>query len=286
MKTLKIAIRIILILFLLFVINGLDCRMKVRQYTITSSKITRPLKIVLITDLHSCWYGKGESRIVKKIDRFRPDLVLLGGDIFDDRKPFDRTIQFFNTIGPRYRCYYTTGNHEVWSGQLDSIKNIVRQSGVRILEGELVTLRHGKDTFDLCGWPDVTEHARWSVVWNGVDSLSKRCNPARYSILLHHRPEFVEKFMDYGFDLMLAGHYHGGQFRLPWQREGYYAPDHAGTLKYTGGDYPFGNRHAIVSRGLARESTLIPRFYIRPELVEITIVPEEKAELNATSNAK
>ena len=282
MKTLKIIIRLILVLFLLFIFNGLDCRLKVRKYTIGSAKITQPLKIVLITDLHSCRYGKGERRIIKKIDQFRPDIIMLGGDIFDDNMPFDRSTQLLNNIGPRYRCYYTTGNHEVWSGQIDSIKNIVRQSGVKLLDGEKETLKHGNDTLNICGWPDVTEHARWYVVWNGVDSLSAICNPRYYNILLHHRPEFVEKFMDYGFDLMLAGHYHGGQFRLPWMKEGVYAPDHAGTLKYTGGDYPFGNRHAIISRGLARESTLVPRFYIRPEIVEITIYPEAEPQIRKT----
>lgn len=282
MKTLKIAIRIILILFLLFIINGLDCRMKVRRYTISSDKITQPLKISLVTDLHSCRYGKGESRIVNKIDQFRPDIIMLGGDIYDDNLPFDRTTEFLNNIGPRYRCYYTIGNHEVWSGQLDSIKTLATKAGVRVLDGERVVLKHGKDTINLCGWPDVTERVTWSQVWNGVDSLIRDCDTTHYTILLHHRPEMVDLFMIYGYDLMLAGHYHGGQIRLPWMKEGMYAPDHIGEMKYTGGDYPFGKRHAIISRGLARESTLIPRFYIRPELVEITIYPEAEPQIRKT----
>lgn len=274
MKTFKIAIRIILILFLLFVFSGLDCRMKVRRYTIASSKITQPLKIILITDLHSCSYGKGERRIVKKIDKFCPDMIMLGGDIYDDDLPMDITTEFLNNIGPRYKCFYVTGNHEVWTGHLDSIKTLVSSAGIRILDREKIRLKHGKDTINLCGWPDVTEHHTWSQVWTGIDSLARDCDSTFYSILLYHRPEMVELFMSYGYDLMLAGHYHGGQFRLPWMKEGVYAPDHCGTLKYTGGDYPFGGRHAIISRGLARESTLIPRFYIRPELVEITVLPE------------
>lgn len=275
MKTLKIAIRILLVAFLVFLACGLDCRMKVRHYSITTGKLSSPLRIVLVTDLHSCHYGKGEKRIVKQIDKFNPDVIMLGGDIYDDDLPMDITTEFLRNIGPRYRCFYVVGNHEVWGGHLDSIKNLVSTAGVKVLDGEIVTFPNGKDSITVCGWPDVTEHARWYMVWNGVDSLSKACNPDRYNILLHHRPEFVEKFMDYGFDLMLAGHYHGGQFRLPWMKEGVYAPDHAGTLKYTGGDYPFGKRHAIISRGLARESTLIPRFYVRPELVLITVNPEQ-----------
>jgi len=286
MKTLKIAIRIILILFLLFIINGLDCRMKVVNYTISSDKLSSPLKIVFITDLHSSYYGKGEKRIIKKIDKFQPDVIMLGGDIYDDTKPMDITQEFMCNIGKRYRCYYVTGNHEVKSGHLDSIKNLVRSSGVRLLEKETTVFLNGRDSINICGWPDVTEEAVWKKVWDGVDSLARNCNSDNYTILLHHRPEFVEQFMEYGYDLLTAGHYHGGQFRLPWKKEGVYAPDHAGAGTYTGGLYRFDKRYAIISRGLARGNTIIPRFYIRPELVEITIVPEEKAELNATSNAK
>lgn len=274
MKTLRTIIRIILLAFLIFVVSGLDCRIKVRKYTVTSSKLTSPLKIVLITDLHSCYYGKGESRIIKQIDKFSPDLIMLGGDIYDDVKPMDITQEFLCDIGPRYRCYYVTGNHEVKSGNLDSIKNLVSLSGVRLLDMETATFAHGKDSINICGWPDVTEHTTWRIVLDGVDSLARNCNRNFYTILLHHRPEFVETFMEHGFDLLTAGHYHGGQFRLPWMREGVYAPDHTAETKYTGGLYDFQGRYAIISRGLARESTRIPRFYIRPELIEITVLPD------------
>ena len=133
-----------------------------------------------------------------------------------------------------------------------------------------------QDTINLCGVVDVTQLLNWNRVRAAVDSLSRLCDTTHYTILLHHRPELIEIFMESPFDMVTAGHYHGGQFRLPWMKEGVYAPDHAGELKYTGGLYPFGNdRYAVVSRGLSRESTRIPRFYIRPELVLVTVHPKK-----------
>ena len=276
MKTLRLIIRIILLAFLVFLACGLDCRMKVRHYEIETGKLTSDLKIALVSDLHSCYYGKGERRIIKQIDKFHPDLIFLIGDIYDDERPMDITTEFFNIIGKRYSCWYVVGNHEIKSGNLDSIKTMIKNSGTRYLENEKTMVKIRKDTINLCGVVDVTQLLNWNLVRTAVDSLSRICDTTRYTILLHHRPELIEIFMESPFDMVTAGHYHGGQFRLPWMKEGVYAPDHAGELKYTGGLYPFGNdRYAVVSRGLSRESTRIPRFFNRPELVFVTIHPKQ-----------
>ena len=269
-------IRIILLLFLVFVLSGLDCRLKVRHYNIESGKISSDIKIALVSDLHSCKYGKGERRLIKKIDKFHPDLIFLIGDIYDDDLPMDITTEFFNNIGKRYSCWYIVGNHEVKSGNLDTIKTMVKNSGTRLLECERTRVKVREDTINLCGVPDVTEMLTWNRVRHAVDSLAEACDTTLYTILLHHRPELIDIFMESPYDMVTAGHYHGGQFRLPWMKEGVYAPDHAGELTYTGGLYPFGNdRYAVVSRGLSRESTLIPRFFNRPELVLVTVHPKK-----------
>ena len=269
-------IRIILVAFLAFLISGLDCRLKVTRYDIESGKLSSDLKIVLVSDLHSCWYGKGESRLVSHIDNFRPDLVFLIGDIYDDERPMDITTEFFNNIASRYSCWYVVGNHEVKSGNLDTIKTMVRNSGASVLDNRKASVVIRNDTVNICGVPDVTEMLTWDCVKRAVDSLSRLCDTSKYTILLHHRPELVETNMESPYDMVTAGHYHGGQFRLPWMKEGIYAPDHTGELKYTGGLYPFGNdRYAVVSRGLSRESTRVPRFFNGPELILITVHPKK-----------
>ena len=99
-----------------------------------------------------------------------------------------------------------------------------------------------------------------------------------FSILLTHRPERVEDYTGRGFDLVLAGHAHGGQWRLPGLINGLIAPNQGLFPRYAGGRYALdGDTTMIVSRGLARESTRIPRLFNRPELVVVDILPEGTA---------
>ncbi|MBR1853426.1 MAG: hypothetical protein IJ794_09850 [Lachnospiraceae bacterium] len=91
-------------------------------------------------------------------------------------------------------------------------------------------------------------------------------------ILLSHRPEKVDLYAQYDFDLILTGHAHAGQFRIPWINEGVWAPDQGLMAKYVNGIYELSNGTLMeVSRGLARESTPLPRFFNHPEIVSIEI---------------
>ena len=93
------------------------------------------------------------------------------------------------------------------------------------------------------------------------------------SILMTHRPERTEDYAGRGFELVLAGHAHGGQWRLPGLLNGLFAPDQGLFPTYAGGRYALGDTTLLVSRGLARESTRLPRFYNRPELVVVELCP-------------
>lgn len=96
-----------------------------------------------------------------------------------------------------------------------------------------------------------------------------------YTILLAHRPEWIDLYGTYDFDLVLSGHAHGGQWRLPGLINGVFAPDQGMLPKYAGGKYGVNGTTMIVSRGLARESTSVPRIFNRPELVVVDLVPGE-----------
>ena len=84
-------------------------------------KISSPIRFALVTDLHSCSYGKNQAWLVKMVDDENPDAILLSGDIFDDRLSDDNTKAFINAIAGKYKCFYCTGNHEFWSGRADEI---------------------------------------------------------------------------------------------------------------------------------------------------------------------
>ena len=99
-------------------------------------------------------------------------------------------------------------------------------------------------------------------------------NKEEFTILLSHRPELAERYQKYDFDLVLCGHAHGGQWRLPGVINGLDAPHQGVFPQYAGGRFDFENQTLIVSRGLARESTLVPRIFNRPELVIVDLESE------------
>ncbi|MBR4319366.1 MAG: metallophosphoesterase, partial [Oscillospiraceae bacterium] len=101
--------------------------------------------------------------------------------------------------------------------------------------------------------------------------LNETAQNGNYTILLSHRPELFPLYENCQFDLVLSGHAHGGQWRIPYLLNGLYAPNQGLFPEYAGGKYQSGQVTMLVSRGLARESTKLPRFYNRPELVVIDL---------------
>ena len=100
-------------------------------------------------------------------------------------------------------------------------------------------------------------------------------NADNYNIILSHRPEYFDTYEAHDYDLALCGHAHGGQWRIPGILNGLYAPNQGMFPKYAGGLYEEDGTTMIVSRGLARESTRVPRLYNRPELVIIDLLPSD-----------
>lgn len=264
-------ITIIIVLALL----AFDVRLKIVQYTITSEKIKKPMRIALVTDLHSCKYGASQKTLIDAVDREKPDMILLGGDIFDDEIPDDNTKIFLSAIAKKYPCYYVTGNHEYWSMRAHEMLDWLRAHGIEDIGGKIIQTNINGNEICLSGLNDPDE-ARYTGEGDGMKAELGRAMNERddtaFTMLLTHRPSFVDLYKDAGFDLVLAGHAHGGQWRIPGILNGVFAPDEGFFPKYAGGFYHFDNGgEMIVSRGLARESTRIPRLFNRPELVIINL---------------
>lgn len=264
-------ITIIIVLALL----AFDVRLKIVQYTITSEKVNKPMRIALVTDLHSCKYGAGQKTLIDAVDKEKPDMILLGGDIFDDEIPDDNTKIFLSAIAKKYPCYYVTGNHEYWSMRVHEMLEWLRAHGIEDIGGKTIQTNINGNEICLSGLNDLDE-ARYTGEGDGMKAELGRAMNERddtaFTMLLTHRPSFVNLYKDAGFDLVLAGHAHGGQWRIPGVLNGVFAPDEGFFPKYAGGFYHFDNGgEMIVSRGLARESTRVPRIFNRPELVIINI---------------
>ncbi len=285
-----IVLAIILALVVL-AIFAFDSRLLIRLYKIEAEEITNPIRIALVTDLHSCKYGENQSELIEAISAQKPDIILLGGDIFDDVKEDTNTELFLAGIADKYPCYYVTGNHECWSGnyRFNKQMGILEKYNIPVLSGETETLDINGETINLCGVddPDVymvnTDHEKDAEGYieaqtnkektfvSQIAAVSEAASDGNYTILLSHRPEYYEIYTEYTFDLVLCGHAHGGQWRIPGILNGLYAPHQGIFPKYVGGRYDTDDMTMIVSRGLARETTKVPRIFNRPELVIIDL---------------
>ena len=265
---------IALIIIVLIILVACDLRLKAVRYTFESSKVKNSFKVALITDLHGNWYGKEQSTLIKAIDKEEPDIVLLGGDIFDDNIDYQESEETIAILSKKYKCYYVTGNHEYWSKDIDNIISIVESYGITVLSGDVDTVDINGQLVNICGVndPEYYVYVSDSVsIEEQLKQVDEKVNPDYYTILLSHRPEYFELYSQYGYDLVLSGHAHGGQWRIPLILNGLYAPNQGVFPEYAGGLYEYNGGAMVVSRGLDRQGVKAPRIFNRPELVIIEV---------------
>ena len=162
-----------------------------------------------------------------------------------------------NPDGEKYPCYYTTGNHEEWSGEVDNIKKIVAECGVKVMAGEYVDF----SGIRVCGADNSLPASQYSNCVNAADK-------GLFTIMMSHRPDRVNMYSGNGFDLVVCGHAHGGQGRL--FGIGLIAPDQGFFPKYTSGLYEENETKLIVSRGIGNSIAPV-RIFDRPHLIYTVI---------------
>ena len=244
------------------------------EYRIDTAQGGETIRLALVADLHSGRFGKNQSDLIRRLEAIRPDAVLLGGDIFDDRIPDDNTLAFLDAASARWPCYYVSGNHEYWSRRIDQMKAAVRARGIPVLEGDCIPFECRGRTIVLCGIDDPTwmPRADWLRQLDAAQA-SAAAHPDRTRILLTHRPEKALDYANRNFDLVLSGHAHGGQMALPLLLpDGLYAPNQGWFPECTTGrhDLPDGTP-MLVTRGLSRERHPYPRWFNPPEILAIDL---------------
>ncbi len=262
---------LILLLFFAFY-NGLI----VRKYNIISEKVSadEAIRIALITDLHSHVYGKNQTKIISLIKKQNPDIIALAGDIADDEASIEGTKLFLEGLKGFKPTFYVTGNHEFWSDDIENIKATIRKYGVTILENGYSQVKI-KNSNIIVGGIDDPEAAVYDKPGLNLqkemnDNFSQLKDKADFKILLAHRPELIELYKKFSFDLVLSGHAHGGQIRIPFILNGLFAPNQGWFPRYAGGIYKHNSLIHIVSRGVSYNPYL-PRIFNPPEVVIINI---------------
>ena len=265
----------VLIIVIILLFSAFDNRLKTVNYKIKTDKISDDVKIALIADLHCCLYGENQSEIISAIDKQKPDIVLLAGDVFDDYYINDNSHILINDIAQKYKTYYVSGNHEWWSGKMYEHFEYLQYAGVTVLRGDSDRLTINENTILISGVddPEVNVYdTSYTTYEEQLKMVAKDISSESYNILLTLRPENANQYFDYDFDLVLSGHAHGGQGRIPFILNGLYAPNQGWFPELAGGEYDFGNKKMIVSRGLSRENTVLPRIFNRPELVFVSLI--------------
>lgn len=256
----------------------------VKSYVLETKLVNAPVRMVVIADLHSTIYGKNQKNLVKKIEKEQPDIIMLVGDIADDIVPHDGTKQLLRSIAPKYPCYYVTGNHEYLSCEAQQIKEWIADLGVNVLsnQSEIITINNQKIQISGIDDPDLfLSDEEWFYSFGQapkkwvekLDELNNEVASDAYSILLTHRPELTQHYKNTSFDLILSGHAHGGQVRVPFILNGLYAPNQSLFPDYAGGEYDLNGTKMIVSRGLIKNE--LPRVFNPPELVVVDIAAKK-----------
>ena len=249
----------------------------VRTYTLETAKLDQPVRLLLLTDLHSTVHGRDQQALIDLVRAQAPDAVLLSGDIADDEVPHRGTELLLEAVAGKYPCFYVTGNHEFWAEGTEEILEMFRRYGVTVLAGTWSDLTVRGQTIRIFGVddPEGFEAAPGEAVPAGWLEQWETCRAGleegTFSVLLSHRPELTELYRGSGFDLVVSGHAHGGQVRVPLLLNGLYAPNQGFFPRYAGGLYDLDGTALAVSRGLS--ISRLPRVFNPPEAVVIDLVP-------------
>lgn len=252
------------------------------QFSISSDRLPASFsgyRIAHISDLHNAEFGGDNADLLQMLSGSKPDIIVITGDLIDAwQTNIELAVSFAEKAVEIAPVYYVTGNHEMSSSQYDGLKARLETAGVTILEDEAVYLERDGETIALLGLGDPNFTIKGDLFGEVPAMVSTKLKEmleqeTAYSVLLSHRPELFETYAACGVDLVLSGHAHGGQFRLPFIG-GLIAPDQGIFPKYDAGLYTDSNTNMIVSRGLG--NSIIPiRFNNRPEIVLIELERHE-----------
>ena len=133
----------------------------VTRYVEVTDKVKKHVRLLMLSDLHGMVFGKDQSGLINLIDQNRPDIIMLCGDIADDKNNNAGARLLLENIGKRYLCFYVTGNHEYLSGteRFSGMMSILRNCGVTVLSGECVTVCVNGEAINLCGVDDPEAYA-------------------------------------------------------------------------------------------------------------------------------
>ena len=247
--------------------------LEVNEYEIVSDRIPEAFtgfRIAHVSDLHNAEFGEGNCKLIELLSQNDPDMIVITGDLIDScHTDIEIALEFARqaiTIAP---VYYVSGNHEARVCDYEDLKMGLSEAGVIVLENQKVEITREGERITLMGIDDPSFREDYlfgdseSVARQAIEGLQNESNG--YTVLLSHRPELFDLYVETEMDLVLSGHAHGGQFRIPLVG-GLVAPNQGFFPKYDAGQFTEENTTMIVSRGVG--NSIIPlRLNNRPEII-------------------
>jgi uncharacterized protein len=237
---------------------------RVERLVLQGKPSGQPVRMVQISDLHLDHLSAYYVKIAARIAELRPDLILLTGDYLEEKRNIRGVLDFLKLLEAPYGIFAVQGNWEYWSRlEGENLRRHFSGVGVDLLINERADVKvHGRD-LSILGLDYPSSSNQLKILMQNID-------PANSNVLLSHVPAFAHEELKPHIDLILCGHTHGGQVRLPMLPP-LYLPLYTG--RFVAGRYEVGT-HKIplyVNRGLGT-SILPMRFLCRPEITLIEIV--------------
>lgn len=264
-------------------------KLEITKHEVENNKIPKDFdgfKIIQISDLHNKSFGKNNEKLLKKVEDEKPDIVVITGDLVEgDNNKYHVALNLVEELTKKYEVYYIVGNHEQkslikkYKEEYKEYFKELEKKPIINLHNDKVCLNKGNSCINLFGFIVPLDYYpyffknyknRKKDLENNLicDSLGE-IDKENYNIMLAHTPFFFEDYEQYGVDLVLSGHVHGGIIRIPGIG-GVLSPNREFFPKYDFGKYEKNNTTMLLSKGLGGSKVLI-RFNCKPEIVSIVL---------------
>lgn len=264
------------------------------RHTFSSDKIKKPVRMVMLSDLHNYKYGKENVQLLTAIEKEKPDMIVIAGDMITAKKKekFDSTLALLGKLKECYPVYYAYGNHEQKiSLYAERYGDMGKRFEKGLSEKKIEPLRNAHCTLqdaNITIYGLEIEHEYFQRYTTKpmpeayLEEKLGKADKSSFCVLLAHNPDYFPKYAKWGADLVLSGHVHGGIIRVPFLG-GFVSPAVRFFPKYDGGLFREGDADMVLGRGIGTHSPNI-RLFNPAELLVIDLSsPKESLEMEKKS---
>lgn len=258
-------------------------KIDVSKYEVASVKVPKAFdgfRILQLSDLHNRRFNKNNKKIVKIIEKQKPDIIVMTGDMVSSNSVgFSNFFSLVEELDGKYPIYYIFGNHEQ---RLSVEKQAIiigklREYGVKVLNNQHEFITKDDENIEIFGLKQeliyytnyLKSKKTYSYEQKDMENAIRKSDSKKFNILLAHNPLYFETYEKWGADLVFSGHVHGGIIQIPFIG-GFLSPERKLFPKYSGGEYEINDSKMIVSRGLGYTKINL-RFFNNPEICVVEL---------------